>query len=92
MRLLAELILIAALIGVAWEKPYHEWVGEAVPLLAKQSAPAEKAGVRRALPARGVALPTPAPTISSGSWMWDKTHKSPLDPPKHEHASPQPTP
>ncbi len=56
MRLLAEIILIAAIIAVAWDKPFHEWVGDAVPLLVKQSAGEDRASAnstrdRRALPA-----------------------------------------
>ncbi|MDQ6625625.1 MAG: hypothetical protein M3Y69_05720 [Verrucomicrobiota bacterium] len=97
MRLLAEIVLIAAIIAVAWDKPFHEWVGDAVPMLAKQSAGADRASsnsahARRALPATSAAAVQPSATISNGSWMWDKNRKATLDPPKHDHAPPQPTP
>ena len=89
MRLLFELLLVGALIAVAWEKSYHELVGEAVPMLAKQPA-APVSPTRRALPANGVAAApaqagaadraaVPSPTISSGSWMWEKNRPGSLD-------------
>jgi hypothetical protein len=96
MRLLAEIVLIAAIVAVAWDKPLHEWVGDVVPMLAKQSAGDERSlsnatRVRRPLPATAAAQPSP--TISNGSWMWDKNRKgATLEAPAHGQRQPQPQP
>jgi hypothetical protein len=89
MRLLLEIIVVAALLALSWEKSFKQRVSE-VPWLGDKIAPIAKA------PAQSQQHPkvqphsivTPAPT-TSGAWMWDPSHKSPLDPPK-KHAEPTP--
>ena len=87
MRLLFELLIIAALIAAAWEKSYQERLGEALPMFAKGSSPPPRAEpARRAAPAASAQAAAPAAS-PSGAWMWDPKRKSALDP----KPSPEPT-
>lgn len=81
MRTLLELLLISALVIVAWEKPYHEWLGEAVPIFAKQPAHSDVGKVRRALPAS-----QPSPALTNGAWMHDPNRKTALDRPAYNNS------
>jgi hypothetical protein len=83
-RLLIEIIVVAALIALAWETPYRETVSNVVPWLAK-SATIKRPTVPGVAPTQSSApvvihrsVTTPAPTVS-GNWMWEK--KGPLDRP-----------
>jgi hypothetical protein len=97
MRFLCEVFVVAVLIYLGWETPFSEWVGY------KHEDPALKQGAtatHAAAPAVTtvpiapvappmpvvVASPTPAPT-RAGSWMFDPSHRSPLD---REKTSPHP--
>ena len=83
MRLILELLIVAALIGLAWETPYRETVGNVVPWVAKSAtikrATHPDAAVAQMTPTptpRSVVthrppVTTPAPTVS-GAWMWEK--------------------
>jgi hypothetical protein len=91
MRLIIEIILVAALIAFAWDKSLKEraaeipWLRDKVSTNSKTSArsPETQHPQTRLQP-----FVTPAPT-TSGSWMWDRTRKSPMDPPKkHTEATP----
>jgi len=77
-RLLIELVLAAALIVFAWEKPLKERATE-IPWLRDKMGPVSNHPQSSTLNPRPV--PTPAPTIS-GAWMWDPNRKSPLDSPR----------
>jgi hypothetical protein len=70
--LLAEIVIIGALIYLGWEQPFKErlpWI--------KSEASKSEAAIAR-LPLRTSAKITPTP---SGRWMWDPAHKSALDRP-----------
>ena len=86
MRLLCELIIVAALIYAGWDKPFHEWLpGSQPPPVARPvtvATPIPKAPVTRQPawmhdPNHGTALDTPHPaaapasTAKTGSWMFD---------------------
>ena len=70
MRVVVELIIVAAIIALGWEQPLKErvpWFGDKT--------------TKNVGHARAPALaPRPLPTATVGSWMWDPNHKSPLDP------------
>ena len=77
MRLIAELVVVAALVAFGWQRSYRDWAGDAIPMLAKDSAPAK---AKRATAARDAAAsPTP-----SGAWMWEKQSKTSLDRPAYD--------
>lgn len=95
MRLIVEILIAAALIGLAWEKSYQERVAEVIPSFARHSAdPAAAARPARRSPStpaeeqHQLAMPSapselaasPAPT-HSGSWMWDPKRPASLDRP-----------
>lgn len=74
MRLLLEIVVVAALIAFGWEKSFHDRLSGAPVADRKPTAPAPS----QSPPPRIVAQPTPA--LSNGSWMWEK-HGT-LDAPK----------
>ena len=89
MRTLLEIIVVALLIGLAWETPYRETVSNVVPWNGK-SATIKRPTVPDAAVAPVAVTPTPRPVVThrpvtvpaptvSGSWMWEK--KSTLDRP-----------
>jgi hypothetical protein len=86
MRLLVDLIIAAAIIALAWEKPLNERVNQ-LPW-GDKTAPSAKVPVQMSRPQsqpQSIVAPTPVvqPTSTvAGSWMWDPSHKSPLDPPR----------
>ena len=86
MRLIIEIILVAALIAFAWEKSLKERAAEIPWLRDKISTDAEAPSKNRA---RLQPFVTPAPTTSA-AWMWDPNRKGPLDPPSNKHATATP--
>lgn len=79
MRLLLELLLIAALIAFGWEKSYHQWLGE-TPVIGKFAVPAKSPPPAvKAVAARPVASASP-----NGAWMWQKNGT--LDQPAQKQA------
>jgi hypothetical protein len=83
MRLLAEIIIIGALIYFGWEKPFRDWLPSNITSATEPTEPqaAATAPAPRPQPfARSTSTP-------SGSWMWDPSHHSALDP---LHRSPTP--
>jgi hypothetical protein len=103
MRLLCEIAIFSALIYLAWDKPFHDWLPNSNPPVAVATPPLVQptptpmpspAGTndaaRRTLLDRTTPTPLPAklsPTPKPTSWLFDPGHRSPLDPPK---ASPNP--
>ena len=75
MRLLLEIIIVAAIIALAWEKSLKERASE-IPVLGDKIGPTLKKSAKR--PHRPGA--TPAPSVS-GAWMWDPNRKTALDRP-----------
>lgn len=73
MRFLLELVLLGALVALAWEKSIRERVAEVFPAVAV----VQKAGpVKRAAPA--------AASNTSGAWMWDPNRRTTLDRPAYD--------
>lgn len=77
MRFLCEIWVVGALIYLAWEKPFSEYLPQTrkpppTPALVPAAVTQQPPPVR---PIARVAL-TP-----SGAWMWDKNHRSALDRP-----------
>jgi hypothetical protein len=83
MRLLLEIIVVAALLALSWEKSFKQRISE-VPWLGNKIAPSAKTPAQ----SQHRSVAPPAPT-TSGAWMWDPSHKTPLDPAK-KHAEPTP--
>ena len=79
MRSLLEIVLLGAVVALAWEKSISERVGEVVPALASNE-PAVAAN--RATPV--------AATNTSGAWMWDPNRRSALDRPAYDPKERQP--
>jgi len=69
MRFLIELGLVGALIGMTWNQSLQDRYSELT-------------GATKA-PAHVQYLPKAAPT-STGQWMWDPHHRSPLDRPGYK--------
>lgn len=78
MRLILEVVVVAALVAFAWDKSYRERVSQ-VPLVGEHLAPAAQPPRATRVAARN--QPQPSPTISNGAWMWDPNHKTALDRP-----------
>lgn len=73
MRSLIEIVIVGALVALAWDKSISERIGEVVPALtAKQSS-------RVAMRATPVAGASP-----SGAWMWDPNRRTALDRPAYD--------
>lgn len=89
MRILIEIVVVAALIALGWEKSFSERASE-LPWISDKIAPVVKAPDHpRSSTLNPRPIMTPVPTVS-GAWMWDPNHKTPLDPPSKKHASPTP--
>jgi hypothetical protein len=86
MRLLLEIIVVAALLALSWEKSFKqrisEAIGEKIPPVATVRTPT--------VPPREQAprIINPVPTPSSGEWMWDPNRQATLDRPSYDPASP----
>jgi hypothetical protein len=77
MRLLTEIIIAAALIALAWDKPFKQWLRPASAVQTKIDAPSQpqaRIGTSQAAPA----------ATRSGDWMWDPAHRSTLDRPAYD--------
>src|SRR5947208_671738 len=80
MRSLIEIILVAALIALAWEKSLKERVNQ-LPWLTQDH------------PRSSTLNPRPAPTASpNGAWMWDSNRQGILDTPRPNTAKTSPGP
>src|SRR5919201_347058 len=84
MRLLSEILLISALIYFAWDKPVREWL----PWTRTTQPPGVTAASAVNAPPVTSAAATPRPVLRplvratatpSGDWMWDPSHRGPLD-------------
>src|SRR4051812_22217112 len=92
MRLIAEIVVVIALLALGWHEPFRARIGQVIPALAESSpkpvvaasgrrtAP-EQAANTHSLPAGGVrtvpvAAPTPTP---DNSWIWDPNRPGTLD-------------
>jgi len=90
MRVLLELILAAAILALASEKPLKEQVNH-LPWMTDKTAPAAKMPVPAPHPLlqpQPMVTLTPAvhPTSTvAGSWLWDPSHRSTLDPSLKKH-------
>ena len=73
MRTLFEVVLLGALVALAWEKSISERLGDVIPAFASKhpTSPAQ-----RALPV--------AATNTSGAWMWDPNRRTALDRPAYD--------
>ena len=94
MRLIAELLIVAALIALGWSKSFSERVGlsreESLP---PRAVPTKAPAARATAPADGAAAAAPATEVTtkssptpSGAWMWDPNRQGSLD----RKTSPQP--
>jgi len=88
MRLLLEIIVIAALIALAWEKSFKERASELPWFRDKETTKTSARSPQTQHPqTRLQPFVTPAPTTSA-SWIWDPNRRSPLDPAKHTASTP----
>ena len=71
MRLIAEILVVALLIGAGWNKTFRDWVGGA------SSRRNDAAIVSKEASTAG-AQPQLSPT---GTWMWEKTNRAALERP-----------
>ncbi len=82
MRLVLELLVVAGLVALGWNKSFSERVG----LSAAQTAPATAARVPAPAGAatdNGSAAAPPA-SSPSGAWMWDPNRRAALDRPAYD--------
>jgi len=79
MRLLAEIVVIGALIYVGWEKPFRDQLPASVTGVAKSKSNATAA------PHQPFVRSTSTP---SGTWMWDPNRHTALDSPTPKQPSP----
>jgi hypothetical protein len=97
MRFLIEIFVVAGLLYLGWEKPFREWAGQTPPPPPITAAPSPTLQVSPAGwmtdPNRHTSLDTdvqnahPSAT-KAGSWLFDPSHRSALDPPKHPSPNP----
>ena len=80
MRLLAEIVIIGALIYLGWEQPFKELLPWTKSELRKPVATDVAAR-----PVRPIVRATPQAT---GEWMWDPAHQSALDRPAYDPREP----
>ena len=97
MRLLVEILIIGALIYLAWDMPLKqraEQVQAAVraALPSKQPATAPEETVTTPVPQTTTPVPRPRPIIRAtpprGAWMWDPKRQSVLDRPAYGQTQP----
>ncbi len=80
MRLLCEIFVIGALLYLGWQTPFREWLPgatKAQPAVVATTPGAEAPPPQLRPVVRAVATP-------SGDWMWDPSHRSPLDRPGYK--------
>ncbi|HEV2046957.1 MAG TPA: hypothetical protein VGQ95_10210 [Chthoniobacterales bacterium] len=88
MRLLAEIVVIGALIYVRWEKPFRDQLPASVTGVAKSKSNATAASQpinASAAPHQPFVRSTSTP---SGTWMWDPNRHTALDSPTPKQPSP----
>ena len=73
MRLFFEIFLAAALVVLAWNKPYSEWFGTDLQV---DQLTARATGRQ----------PVGGPSPTKGEWMWDPNRKSALDRPAYNQS------
>ena len=73
MRSVIEIVILGAVVALAWEKSISERVGEVIPALAAKE---EASG----LPRRA----RPVAANANGAWMWDSNRRSVLDRPAYD--------
>jgi hypothetical protein len=83
MRLLVELVLVAALIALAWEKSLEERARD-IPWLADKIPASEKS-------TKVTKGPKPKPASTPAAWMWDSSRRTVLDTPRPVLPSQAPT-
>jgi hypothetical protein len=90
MRLLLEILVVAALIYFGWDTPFKEQVDQVrAKVTGKQTQVAPQEVTPTPAPApRIVPGIVREPTAPRGTWRLDPNHRSPLDPPVHDSPSP----
>jgi hypothetical protein len=101
-RLFCELFLAAVLIWLGWTKSFHDRINQirgVEPAATAQPTPVRQtttAATTTTAPAqRQPFLPasrTRPSSTPSGDWMWDPTHRNPLDKPAYKTDNAQQTP
>jgi hypothetical protein len=81
MRLTIELLLVAAIIYLGWDKPYRDWLRTSESSGAATPAITETPDQQITPIARSASTP-------SGEWMWDPAHHSTLDRPAYDSREP----
>ena len=81
MRLVLELLVVAGLVALGWNKSFSERAGMSSAPIASSAAAARPipAGAREN--ASGAAATTSSP---SGAWMWDRNRRATLDRPAYD--------
>ena len=95
MRLLFEILIIGAVIYLAWDMPLKQRVDQLRGAVTSKP-PATASREAGATPVPQTPPPTPAPflrpikraTPPPGAWMWDSKHRSTLDRPAYGQAQP----
>ena len=77
MRTLIEILIVAGLVALTWEQSLHQRISTLTG--GKLNTAATPAPV-----VRYVTRPAPAPTASSGEWMWDPSRRTTLDRPAYD--------
>ena len=80
MRSLIEVVLLGAVVALAWDKSFSERVGDALP--ASRSSLAAKYSLPSVLP-HAQQVSATASTARSGAWMWDPNRRTALDRPAY---------
>ena len=92
MRLLVEILIVGALIYVAWDMPLKQRVDQ-VQAAVRAAMPSKQPATAPQEPVVAPAAPTSTPipllrpiqraTVPPGVWMWDPKHQSVLDRPAY---------
>jgi hypothetical protein len=85
MRVLIEIVLAAAIVALAWEKPLKERTNE-LPWFGDKAATSQES-------TKVAKKPQPPPAVTPAAWMWDPNRRSALNtpPPKSEIAPSTPS-
>lgn len=73
MRLILEIVGVAALLYLGWEKPFQHWIHPPPKDIPRSSQSTASLVPPHANPPRANPLP------ARGGWMWDKKRTTPLD-------------